>query len=336
MVDRYPTSMQSAYLDLRARHLELRINELGGTPLLRKIRGKAYWYTQVAIKGRKIQRYLGPDSAEMRERIARVKAAVENRKAARSTNRMLVRQLESMGAPRLDRNSGSVLRAMAAVGVFRLGGTLVGTHAYRLYALELGVKLRGLYDATQDVDIASFERLALALDDQIDPSLAESLGALGMTPAPSLDQAHPTKWVTAAGGPYVEFLAPSFREEEQPIWLQTLGGWAHGFHFLNYLIASPIEAVALYLDGILVQIPQPERYALHKLIVAQRRNRANRQKARKDLDQARDLIEVLSVDRPDDLEDAFDAAVSSGPTWRDLIEKSLAQRPDIRSLMRFV
>lgn len=335
MAASYPTSMQSVYLDLLSRHLDRRVNELGGTPFLREIKGKGYWYTQIAIKGRKIQRYLGPDSDEMRKRIDRAQSAVEDQKSARSIDRSLVRQLESMGAPRLDRNTGSLLRAMSAVGVFRLGGTLVGTHAYRLYALELGVQLPGLFEATRDVDIASFEQLSLAIEDKVDPSLVESLSSLNMQPAPSLDRARPTKWITKGGGPDVEFLAPSFTEEENLIRLEALGGWAHGFHYLNYLIADPIDAVALYLDGILVQIPRPERYAIHKLIVAQRRKRAERAKARKDLDQARDLIEVLAADRPDDLEDAFETAVGTGPKWRQLISKSFEQRPEIKSLLKF-
>ncbi len=335
MAKPYPTSMQNVYLDLVSRHLDRRVNELGGTPFLRKIKGKHYWYTQIAIRGHKAQRYLGPDSDEMRTRIERAQSAVEDQKSARAANRALVRQLESMGAPRLDRNTGSLLRAMAAVGIFRLGGTLVGTHAYRLYALELGVQLPGLFEATQDIDIASFEQLSLAIEDEVEQSLARSLGSLNMRPAPSLDQARPTKWITKGGGPDVEFLAPSFTEEEGLIWLEALGGWAHGFHYLNFLIADPIDAVALYLDGILVQIPRPERYAIHKLIVAQRRKRADRAKARKDLEQARDLIEVLATDRFEDLKDAFETAMEIGPKWRQLISKSLEQRSDIRSLMSF-
>jgi ABC-type dipeptide/oligopeptide/nickel transport system ATPase component len=60
-----------------------------------------------------------------------------------------------------------------------------------------------------------------------------------------------------------------------------------------------------------------------------RRLAANRAKSRKDLDQARDLIEVLAIDRPDDRRDAFEAAVDAGRKWREAIAKSMKQRPDI-------
>lgn len=90
----------------------------------------------------------------------------------------------------------------------------------------------------------------------------------------------------------------------------------------------------MYLDGILVQVPRPERYAIHKLIVAQRRRGGNRSKATKDLDQAADLIEVLAIDRRDDLDDAFETATTSGPKWREAIKSSLARRPDIDEMIR--
>lgn len=326
--------MQSAYLDLLARHLDRRVNELGGVPVRRMIKGRTYWYAEVAIKGCKVHRYIGPDSEDLRGRIDRARQAVDDARTARLNNRALVRQLESMNAPRLDANTGSLLRAMATVGVFRLGGTLVGTHAYRLYALELGTRLAGLFDATEDVDIASFAHLSLAVSDRVEPALGDALGGLGLKPVASLDQGRPTRWSAPGGGGLrVDFLAPSFSEDQGVIRLAAFDGWAQGLHFLNYLIAEPIQAVAIYLDGVLVQIPRPERYAIHKLIVAQRRNRANRAKIRKDLDQARDLIEILAADRRDDLIDAFEKAMDSGPKWRDAIVQSLEQRPDIKGML---
>jgi len=333
MPDRYPSALQSAHLDLLSRHLDRRVNEFGGVPILRRIKERDYWYAEIAVKGRKRHRFIGPDNADLRQRIERARAAVEDVRAARAANRSLVRQLVAAGAPRLDPNTGSVLRAMATAGVFRLGGTLVGTQAYRLYALELGAKLAGLYEATEDVDIAAFAQLSPALDDQLDPSLGEAFGALGMQPAPSLDPARPTRWIARGGGPVVDFLAPSFSDDEGPIRLAAFDGWAQGLHFLNYLIAEPIPAVALYLDGVLVQIPRPERFAVHKLIVAQRRNTANRAKVRKDLAQAKGLIEVLSADRPDDLQDAYRTAMDAGPRWRAAIARSLQWRPEIKAMI---
>ncbi len=93
--------------------------------------------------------------------------------------------------------------------------------------------------------------------------------------------------------------------------MPALGVSAQSLHHLNFLIAEPIPAVALYRGGILVQIPRPERYAIHKLIVADRRKRGpDAIKAMKDRAQAEFLIEVMAEQRPDELAEAYN---TNGP-----------------------
>jgi len=115
--------------------------------------------------------------------------------------------------------------------------------------------------------------------------------------------------------------------------LIALGVSAQALHHLNYLIAEPIQAAVLYRSGVLVQIPRPERYAIHKLIVASRREARDRLKAEKDRRQARFLIEALAEDRPDDLRDAYEDAKSRGPKWRERLEETLAKMPDVAAML---
>jgi hypothetical protein len=187
---------------------------------------------------------------------------------------------------------------------------------------------------TEDVDVAAFENLKLVIEDKVDPSIAETFKALHLEPAPGLDPKHrPTRWVMAEGGAAVDFLVPRMREGKDIVYLDPLGVYAQGLPFLNFLIAEPVPAVALYRSGILVQIPRPERYAIHKLIVAQRRSSASRSKAMKDLAQAQALIAVLAEDRPGELEEAYRTARKSGPKWREAIDQSFRQRPEIKALL---
>lgn len=51
---------------------------------------------------------------------------------------------------------------------------------------------------------------------------------------------------------------PSFHPEEDVRDLPALGVAAQSLHFLNFLIAEPIKAAALYRSGVLIQIPRPE------------------------------------------------------------------------------
>lgn len=327
----FPLAVQTAYQDLLNAHRTRAVAEIPGTPFLKELPHGNYWYTRQRIGDKPVDRYLGPDTPDLRARIEAAKADAEDKKAFERRCSTLVAQLRSAGLPALDRDTGKVLNAMARVGVFRLGGTLVGTHAFRLYSAELGVQFGSVLSATEDVDLASFENLKLVIDDEVDPSISETFKALDLEPMLGLDRKNrPTRWRMRGGGTSVDFLAPRMREDSDILYLEPLGVYAQSLSFLNFLIADPIPAVALYRSGLLLQIPTPERYAIHKLIVAQRRHASSAAKAVKDLAQAEALIGVLAEDRPGALEAAYSDAIKRGPKWREAIKKSFKQRPEIR------
>jgi len=93
-------------------------------------------------------------------------------------------------------------------------------------------------------------------------------------------------------------------------------------HFLEFLIQDAIRAVALYNDGIKVTIPNPARYAIHKLIIAQERS-IGVAKRDKDLAQASALIGILHANDPYLLHDTWEEARARGPKWRTNIERSM-------------
>lgn len=131
----------------------------------------------------------------------------------------------------------------------------------------------------------------------------------------------------------VDFLAPRMKQEGDVLLLEPLSVYAQALSFLNFLIADPIPAIALYRSGVLVQIPRPERYAVHKLILSQRRNQGSEAKARKDLAQADMLIRILANDRPYELSEAFDQAMSNCPKWREALDRALITRPELRQFL---
>jgi len=75
--------------------------------------------------------------------------------------------------------------------------------------------------------------------------------------------------------------------------------------FLEFLIESPIQTVVVGSRPVLVNVPDPARFALHKVYSAITGSPAFQTKAAKDLRQASSLIEVLAEDRPDDLARAW-------------------------------
>jgi hypothetical protein len=223
---------------------------------------------------------------------------------------------------------------MADAGTFRLGGTLVGTNAFRLYEGELGLRLPlGGMANTGDIDIAQFRKLSLALEDQVDPGMAETFSALKFAPLPGVETGRTWRWSQGGSGQLVEFLTPAFGDETIQD-LPALGVSAQALNYLNFLIAEPIHAAALYRSGILVQVPRPERFAIHKLIIAdRRRDGAGSLKAAKDREQAEFLIAALAEDRPDELRQAHAASMSTGPRWREHIGNSLQRLPETRKIL---
>jgi len=329
---RHTQVAQAAYHDLVSLLLDETVTDLRGAPTARQINGRTYWYDRYRIGSAIHETYLGEETPDLLDRLARYEALQAERTGRRQERARLVRLLRSERFLGLDGASGSLISALAKAGTFRLGGVLVGTTAFRLYEGELGLRLSLDQTAmTNDIDIASFEKLSLALGDTVEPSLNEVLGKFGFAPVPTTDRNRVWRWRQAKTETMVEFLTPSFEEEEGIRDLPALGVSAQSLHHLNYLIADPLHAAAVYREGILLKLPRPERYAIHKLIVSGRRKDGpDSLKARKDLLQAELLIEILSEDRPADLADAYSDAMSRGPRWRELIERSLVRSPAAR------
>lgn len=325
---RLPLTVQTAYADLLARLQEDAVLELGGTPVLRERGGRKYWYSVQRLADHIVERYLGPDTEAVRERVERAQKVSEDLKQREKQRSRLVRMCREGGLLRVDAQTGKVLLALSKAGIFRLRGVVVGTHAFRCYPGLLGIEIPETHAVTEDIDVAAFHSVSVALDDRLDPALADALKQIGPFMArPGLHQ-QPTAWRDHESGILVELLTPNEGpDREEPLAMPALGAYALPLRFLDYLIHEPIQAVALYRSGVLVNVPQPARYAIHKLIVAARRVSSATAKARKDIAQSAVLIHILAEDRPDELEDAFAEARERGPSWREAVDRGARRLP---------
>jgi hypothetical protein len=326
-IARHSPTAHAAYHDLLRSLRDEALPDLRGTPTRVERNGRVYWYDSYRVGSDVKKAYIGEDSDELRQRLEHAAELSTLRVERRAQRTRLIRLLRAEGFLGVDAGTGGLLAAMANAGVFRLGGTLVGTVAFRLYEGELGIRY-GVDDAAQtnDLDIASFERLSLALGDTIDQSLKQMLADFSFDPAPTLVDRKVWRWKQTRSETLVEFLTPAFTEREEQRPLAALGVHAQSLHYLNYLIAEPIKAAVTYRNGVLVQIPRPERFAIHKLIVSDRRQGGSDSlKSMKDRRQAQFLIDVLAQDRPDELREAYRDAISRGPRWRERLAAAVAR-----------
>lgn len=333
VITRYPSQLQAIYSELLGRTQQAELEGLvqkEASLAAKEVNGRRYWYTRRRIGQRVVERYVGPETPELLHRIEAMRAEASDAKAAARGRRELTQLLRAGGYPVPDARTGRTLQALAAAGVFRLRGVLVGTHAFRCYGATLGVRLPGQAAFTTDVDIAQFETVSIAVEDRIEPGFGEALQqAERFLPAPSLhDRAGPSAWRTPDLALSVELLTPQVGpDNDGPVRLPALGAHATPLRFLDYLIHRTEPAAIPFGAGILVNLPLPERYACHKLIVAQRRSAAGRGKVGKDIAQAAALLAVLLEDRPDDVADAWADLLARGPAWRRAALASHARLP---------
>lgn len=291
------------------------------------VKGRDYWYFEDRHAEQK-RRYVGPAAdPEIARRVADFGRSKEQFRGRRRHVSTLVREAHF---PAPDRLTGDIISALEKAGLFRLRVVLVGTIAFQTYAAHLGIRLPGALLQTGDTDFAQFHSIASEIEDNI-PSILAILRTVdpSFQPIPHrADTRFTTKYANRHGY-LVEFLTPnrgSDTHADKPTRMPALGDTAaQPLRYMDFLIHEPIRALLLHGDGIPVLVPAPERYAIHKLIVAsQRATDAGLGKRDKDLMQARQLVEALVLARMDrELAEVFLEAWERGPSWQQAIRGGL-------------
>lgn len=283
------------------------------------IKNRRYWYFQLPTSEGRGQKYVGPETPELLERIARHKEVRDDERERRALVSTLIR---SFGLPQPIREVGNVVAALAKAGVFRLRAVLVGTAAYQTYSAILGTRLPSSVLQTGDIDIAQFLGVSVAIEDQT-PPVIDVLKEVDRTfrAVPHIDGERHVTTYEAKGGLRVDFLTPNQGPNtDEPLSLPAFHTDAQPLRFLDYLIYEPEPVVLLHDAGVYVLVPAPQRYAIHKLIVSRRR-REGAAKRDKDIRQAEALISVLTEKRPHEIRSAWKEANERGPKWRTLLKE---------------
>jgi len=193
---------------------------------------------------------------------------------------------------------------------------LIGTTAFKAYSNMLGVRWASEL-ATQDIDIAADSKYRLALPRtkkviNLGQIILDS--GMGFFQVPALNRKQASTSFKIRGRDFrVDVVTPMRgRDTSRPVRLADFDTFAYPLRHLDYLLDDIQPAILLHEHGIMINVPAPGRFALHKCIISQKRPAADAAKSRKDLLQAEQVFQVLLETRPGDIALAFDAAKARG------------------------
>jgi hypothetical protein len=341
---RQPPETQTLYSELaeRLRAIEgaRTFSNLGGTFAKKRVRGADYWYFKTS-EGPTGQReyFVGSDSKETAALMKGYAAGRVEAEATLSHIERLCAMLRQGGSVLTDTPSARVIAGLASAGVFRLGAVLVGTHAFVILANILGVRWQS-GSRTQDIDLATTRNLQIAVP-QTDVDFRSALDALnmGFLPVPGLSAKSPETSFKVRGQTLrVDLLTPALGSRSgKPVIIQHLNAAAQPLELLDYVLEAAVAAPLLTGGATLVNVPDPARFALHKLMVSGRRQVFEQTKVGKDRQQAAEIIQALYADRRGDLSLAARALNKRPAAWRIRLKRELAKLPaDLANARAFV
>lgn len=219
-------------------------------------------------------------AVRLREWVAEVKAMTAD-----------LRLLGREGFQLADSRSYATLASLHLYGLFQAGAVLVGSHAFGVLLNQLGIRAAAY--ATEDIDIA--RREALALPSATDRSFLDMLRDSGIqfVEVPQLDGRQAATSFKQRGRSrfHVDLLVPSRDNSFPVVSVPELRAHATGLPYLAYVLGGTQIATLLSREGACpVRVPQPERFALHKVLVSQLRGGA---KGAKDRYQATVLLAAV-------------------------------------------
>ncbi len=323
-------SAQTAYAELQDQLRIQKIDQLRSLPgsfHRQTHKGKPYVYFSYRdIDGKGRMAYVGPEDKRVLELIdkhlaKKAHVAVEGIKAQ-------ARSAEALGCMGTLTKHYRVINRLEQYGFFGAGGILIGTHAFLVMGNMLGVQWTSS-NKTMDVDFAhAGKNVSVALGANVKISVHDALTSLemGLLPIAEFSGKTGAQYRNPADPELrLDFVTPKTRSGG-PVVLPDLGLALECLKFMEYSLVQTTQAVLISKEGgCIVNIPAPERYAIHKLIIYGERPIAERVKANKDLGQAAAIFQALfDVGQADQIRVAWLDALSRGPGWVKRLEQGKA------------
>lgn len=324
------SSAQNAYADLfdsvLAHSLEQSPANLNGSFGKKCVSGHYYWYFQYRdVDGHGKQIYIGPESERLEQLILNHQLRVSLIKPIQK----LAAAAVVLGCEPLLAKHFRVVRRLSEYGFFACGGILVGTHAFMTMVNMLGISPNEKMQ-TQDIDFAHAGKnisIALPVSTKIETRAAIQSLEMGLLPVSTLDGGFGASFRNPADPAFrIDFLTAKTSDSDTPVYIDGLAIALQPLKFMEFLMAQCTQAVVIAKEGaVLANIPRPDRFAVHKLIVAAERDIAFSAKANKDIRQANVLIQYYLDHREDELLASYQEAWERGPGWRSRLMEGTAR-----------
>lgn len=313
---------QTLEASITAEHMRS-VADLSGSFAAKTVKGHRYWYYQYTEPSGKLRQiFVGPDNDAVKGLIAR-----KGQPAVTTSLAPLARSAIALGCADILPRHFQVLKRLSEYGFFRAGGVLVGTHAFIAFGNMLGVRW-GDASRTQDIDFAhSGRNIALAFAPNLEVHTQEAIESLkmGFLPVSGLSGKGGAAYLNPREPEFrLDFLTTLHRDGEAPYEHPALHVTLQPLKFMEFSLEQVQQAVLLADAGpVVVNVPHPARYALHKLIIAGEREGAFQAKANKDLQQAGMLLSVLKERRPWEVDEVWRDLLSRGDGWVKRVRRGL-------------
>ena len=327
------TNFAELFEQAQAAAFDRSVRDLPGSFNKKTVKGRDYWYWQVRdLQGMNRQVYLGPDD----ERLAKlIQLQCEGKSTASSDLAALVSACVSLGCMALIPQHFAIINRMAEHGFFRAGGVLIGTHAFIAMANMLGVRWSSGW-RTNDVDVAhAGKNVSLALAENAKADMHDAITSLemGLLPQQSLASGQGATYMTARKDIRVDLLTTAGRKDEVFLF-EPLNVSLQPLKFMEFSLEHTTQTALIAGEQVvMVNIPSPMRYAMHKLVIMGEREEAFRTKIVKDAGQVAALVEYGLLRSPSALKAAAQDLMSRGPGWRSRATEGLghvaAYHPEI-------
>lgn len=290
-----------------------------GSPYVNISNNRRYLYWQVKLPDGTFRRKaLGLESTETTALVERLLARKRDIEEAISSLKTTTRAFVASGGMPVELSHFRVMEWLARAGLFSKSIVVVGSHAFGALGNAMGVRW-GSSLKTTDMDFARPQGIALATpvsDATLNIQEVLKSGDDTFFAVPSLNLKFPaTSMKSRKSQVRIDFLTTMRgKPDSTPVMFHDLGFAAEPLRYMDYLLEGPIvRGLLVGQYAIPANFPDPARFAIHKLIVAQERTLTFQTKVQKDVTQAIEIVaSLIEVGREDDLRAAVDALPAYG------------------------